>query len=380
MNQENKQQTANINITFPIKTKQNYLCAKIQIKEIRKTSYGIHNFLIITFFHKEPLEYLTMYKLLTILGLLSIITPKVNSAVYITEIFPITDILGYQDKNAGEFIELFNSADTTVTLKDWILQCGNNTLKFSEIDTIEPQKTFVLYYTPHCIGNGCFDFSDHFSLEAGTKLKEMPFLISSDCFVKLKNHLNQEKDFVDWSEWTEMIKDSGYKHPSLHRDSVNLGCKDSTLSANLRIGSATPGRIDYLFERDEANLWVEIDKDSSNILRMHFTTLSIDATEEEEIGSSSSGTEEEENIQKSIYELINIHPNPVVTQLQITSVSNQTANCRYTLQDGSGLILQQGKLDEEGDCSINMGNLQKGNYVLSIEKDGCSYPFIISKE
>ncbi|MBO4805615.1 MAG: lamin tail domain-containing protein [Paludibacteraceae bacterium] len=323
-----------------------------------------------------------MFRLLTILGLLVIATLECIPAVYITEIYPQRNTTRLNEEATSEFIEIFNSSDTIANLKDWVLLYGEESYNFSEDDVIEPQNTLVLFFASQNEGERGSDFFNYFSDKEDCLIKNTTIRFSTNKTLSLRDNLGNEKDYIDWSDWAERIKKSEFKHPSLHRDSIKLGCNDSTLSTNIKIAPPTPGKIESLYEKNEASLWVEIDKDSTNVLRMHFVTLQIENKGEEltESIESNSNSYDIGEIPHSFYELVRLHPNPVNTYLQVTSLSTQTADCHYVLQNESGVVLKRGVLDEEGDGLIDMVGLAKGNYVLSIEKDGCRYPFKVEKE
>lgn len=333
-----------------------------------------------TYFNPTTIVQKMAYKINVFFLLLSVAAPKTIAAIYITEVFPKSDIVGYQDMNVGEFIELTNSADTFIALNEWSLHCGVNIHHFSESDSIAPHESYILPFSSNCIGNAYFNFSNYFLVKERIVLKEVDFSIELENYAKLYDASGMMKDSINWDIMTNNTN-SDYIHPSLHRDSIILGCNDSILSTTMKIAPASPGKIDYLHERNESSLWVEIDKDSSNILKMHFVSQQIGKEGFcEEIINPKIEYIENGQLETNIYSTISIHPNPVVSSLNITSISTETANSHFTLQDDRGMILRRGELDEEGDSTINMEGLRKGNYILYIEKEGNSFPFKICKE
>lgn len=289
-----------------------------------------------------------------------------SASVYVSEILPKIENVGERDIKNGEYLEIYNSSDSVVSLKKWKIETFEKSFTFEDNQKIEPNGVIVVCYSGSA--NNKFDLSKKYPKTKGVVFYTSEMNTERGC-VKLKNG---KGEIVDSFQINAPTLGQPY-----NRDSVVVDANGLIVSkkSNFSPAEATPGMVERITETSSSVINFKIDDVEDGNENFAITMVYASHTIENEDVVAEEISDRQELTDTFT---ISATPNPVSTILNIKIEAEKEGEYRYSVQQPNGTILSQGKMHDE--AQIDMSRYPTGSYILYIENENQKKSILINKQ
>lgn len=289
---------------------------------------------------------------------------SINASICISEIHKGNGNLLEDEIISKDYIELYNTADTTVSLKGWKIETENSVIfNFDDRDKITPNTAILL---------------------STIESKEIRNVYSNTYYIQNKDILRGRILLKDMSETqkdsVEVSSMSIEKGRSVHRTDIwsSYGEKE-VKGQDFEEAAPTPWFVERITETNKSSVTITDENiNNRHTVIMRFKKKVIE--NEENIQNEEYIENREIKLQKSDDKenIITVVPNPVINDLYINISNQEYKDCNYTLSTSLGKIVETGKINQQR-TRIDMRKKAQGVYILTIDNNEQKHSFKIEK-